>query len=87
MPVEVVQYAQYGIAFFILAIGAYLGKEALSAYKAKVTCTVPEVPNKMEEVVKNNTQAMDNLSTVLSQLQISMARQEEKMDELLRRQK
>jgi uncharacterized coiled-coil protein SlyX len=41
----------------------------------------------MEEVVKNNTQAMDNLSTVLSQLQISMARQEEKMDELLRRQK
>ena len=72
MPIEL---AQYGIGFFAVGGLIYLSTIYL---KSKNSAD-------LKEVVKNNTKAMNGLTTVLNSIQISLARQEQKIDELLER--
>ena len=72
MPIEL---AQYGIGFF--AVGGLIYLSAIY-FKNKNSAD-------LKEVVKNNTKAMNGLTTVLNSIQINLARQEQKIDELLER--
>ncbi len=72
MPIEL---AQYGIGFFAVGGLIYLSTIYL---KNKNSAD-------LKEVVKNNTKAMNGLTIVLNSIQISLARQEQKIDELLER--
>lgn len=72
MPIEL---AQYGIGFFAVGGLIYLSTIYL---KNKNSAD-------LKEVVKNNTKAMNGLTTVLNSIQIGLARQEQKIDELLER--
>lgn len=72
MPIEL---AQYGIGFFAVGGLIYLSTIYL---KHKNSAD-------LKEVVKNNTKAMNGLTTVLNSIQISLVRQEQKIDELLER--
>jgi len=72
MPIEL---AQYGIGFFAVGGLIYLSTIYLK-YKNSAD---------LKEVVKNNTKAMNGLTTVLNSIQINLARQEQKIDELLER--
>lgn len=73
MPIEL---AQYGIGFF--AVGGL------------VFIIFQYIKNKdgsldLKEVVKNNTRAMNGLTSVLNTIQIELARQDQKIDEILER--
>jgi len=72
MPIEL---AQYGIGFFAVGGLIYLSTIYL---KNKNSAD-------LKEVVKNNTKAINGLTTVLNSIQINLARQEQKIDELLER--
>lgn len=66
------ELAQYGLATFAVAGLLYLVDKWM---KAKNN-------NDLAEVVENNTKAMEKLTTLL---QVTLARQEQKIDELLER--
>lgn len=87
-----VEIAQYGIAVFALAGVFYLGGQFFRWMEArKPAQATPEnnkvidVLNDNNEVIKNNTRALENLSGLIQMLQINMTRQEAKIDELLER--
>lgn len=70
------ELAQYGIAFFTVAglfylIGLWLKRNDGS--------------DQIAEVVQNNTKALEQLATAIQTIQISLARQEQKIDEILER--
>jgi hypothetical protein len=66
------EIAQYGIATFAVAGIIYIVGQILKQ----------RGDNNLAEVVQNNTKALENLTTLL---QVTMARQEAKIDELLER--
>ncbi|AYO30792.1 hypothetical protein D2962_09380 [Biomaibacter acetigenes] len=66
------ELAQYGLATFAVA-GLLYFIDRWMKQKSE---------NDLAEVVKNNTKALENLTTLL---QVTMARQEAKIDELLER--
>lgn len=66
------EIAQYGVAVFAVAGLIYLIDRWM---KVKNN-------NDLAEVVENNTKAMEKLTTLL---QVTLARQEQKIDELLER--
>ncbi|MDI3311396.1 MAG: hypothetical protein QJR05_08215 [Thermoanaerobacterium sp.] len=66
------ELAQYGLATFAVAGLLYLVDRWMKQ----------KGENDLAEVVKNNTKALENLTTLL---QVTMARQEAKIDELLER--
>jgi hypothetical protein len=66
------ELAQYGLATFAVAGLLYFMDRWM---KAKSN-------NDLAEVVENNTKAMEQLTTLL---QVTLARQEQKIDELLER--
>lgn len=70
--------AQYGIAFFAVAGMIYLFGMWL-----KQKDDTNQV--NLAEVVQNNTKALEQLATAIQTIQISLARQEQKIDEILER--
>ncbi len=70
MPGE--ELAQYGIATFAVAGLIYLVDKWVKSRNN----------NDLVEVIKNNTKAMEELTTII---QVTLARQEQKIDELLDR--
>lgn len=72
-PVDVVDY---GLATFAVAGLLYVVNLFLSRKKDN---------DELMAVIENNTKAIDNLSNVMQALQMSLVRQEAKIDELLER--
>lgn len=66
------ELAQYGIATFALA-GVFYFIAQIMKQKSN---------NELAEVIQNNTKAIEQLTTLI---QVSLARQDQKLDELLER--
>lgn len=66
------ELAQYGIATFAIA-GVFYFVSLMLKQRAE---------NNLAEVIQNNTRALEQLTTVV---QVTLARQEAKLDELLER--
>lgn len=67
------EIAQYGIGFFAVAGLIF------------VVARYFDGKNDLAEVIENNTKALEQVTAVVQAIQISLARQEAKMDELLER--
>lgn len=67
--------AQYGLATFALA-GVFYFVGVMWKQKKD---------NDLAEVIRNNTKALEQVTAVVQAIQLSLARQEAKMDELLER--
>lgn len=65
------EVAQYGIGFFAVSGVVYIAREIIIANRNK---------GEWAEIVQNNTRAMEKLANIL---QVSMARQEAKIDEIV----
>ncbi|WKV08211.1 hypothetical protein Q2T46_11800 [Thermoanaerobacterium sp. CMT5567-10] len=70
------ELAQYGLATFAVAGLLYIVNLFLTKKKDN---------DELMAVIENNTKAIDNLSNVMQSLQMSLVRQEAKIDELLER--
>lgn len=69
------ELAQYGIAFFAVAGLIYIIARWIER-KDEIN---------LAEVVQNNTKALEQVTAVVQAIQISLTRQEAKIDELLER--
>lgn len=69
------ELAQYGLATFAVAGLLYI----VSLFVGK------KKDNELSEVIENNTKALNNLSNIIQTMQLTMVRQEQKIDELLER--
>jgi len=72
------EIAQYGIAIFAIAILGYVFVKIIGTPK-------PDNSRELLAVIDNNTKALRELMAVLHQIEVQMARQETKIDELLAR--
>lgn len=75
MPVPDAELAQYGIGFFAVAGLIFI----VTRYFDRSS------NNELAEVIQNNTKALEQVTTVVQAIQLSLARQEAKIDELLER--
>ena len=71
------ELAQYGIGFFavgglIFIVARYLDKRHTEKKDSGIA-----------EVIKNNTKALEQITSVVQAIQLSLTRQEAKIDELL----
>jgi len=73
------EIAQYGIAIFAIAMLGYVFVKIIGAPKPA------DNSKELALVIENNTKALRELMTVLHQIEVQMARQETKIDELLAR--
>lgn len=75
-PVDVVDYglATFAVAGILYVVSLFLSKKKSNEDNAELMA-----------VIENNTKAIDNLSNVMQTLQMSLIRQEAKIDELLER--
>lgn len=69
------ELAQYGVATFAIAGLVYV----MTKFFDKKS------NNELAEVIKNNTKALEQVSSVVQAIQLSLTRQEAKIDELLER--
>ncbi|MDN5345022.1 MAG: hypothetical protein PWQ18_1136 [Clostridia bacterium] len=69
------ELAQYGLATFAVAGLLYVVSLFLNKKK----------DSDLSEVVENNTKALNSLANVIQSIQLSLVRQEQKIDELLER--
>lgn len=69
------ELAQYGVATFAIAGLVYV----MTKFFDKKS------NNELVEVIKNNTKALEQVSSVVQAIQLSLTRQEAKIDELLER--
>ncbi|MDI3548111.1 MAG: hypothetical protein PWR10_1763 [Halanaerobiales bacterium] len=69
------EIAQYGIATFAVAGIIYVVGQALKQRNDQ----------NMTAVIENNTKALEQVATAIQAMQVAMARQEAKIDELLER--
>lgn len=69
------EIAQYGIGFFAVAGLIFVVARYFDGRNN----------NNLAEVIQNNTKALEQITVVVQAIQISLARQEAKMDELLER--
>lgn len=70
------ELAQYGIAFFTVAGLIYIMARYFSDRREEVN---------LAEVIQNNTKALEQVVQVVQAIQIALAKQEAKIDELLER--
>lgn len=69
------ELAQYGIAAFSIGILGYILGKWLDNKNGK----------EIAEVIQNNTKALEQITSVVQAIQLSLTRQEAKIDELLER--
>jgi len=69
------ELAQYGIGFFAVAGLIYIMAQYIS-HKSE---------NELAAVIENNTKALEQITSVVQAIQLSLAKQEAKIDELLER--
>jgi hypothetical protein len=69
------EIAQYGIATFAIAGLVFVVSKIFDKKQN----------NNLAEVIKNNTKALEQVTSVVQVIQLSLTRQEAKIDELLER--
>ena len=69
------EIAQYGIATFAIAGLVFVVSKIFDKKQN----------NNLAEVIKNNTKALEQVASVVQVIQLSLTRQEAKIDELLER--
>jgi len=69
------EIAQYGIATFAIAGLVFVVSKVFDKKQN----------NNLAEVIKNNTKALEQVTSVVQVIQLSLTRQEAKIDELLER--
>jgi len=69
------EIAQYGIGFFAVAGLLYVVTKFLDKKR----------DTRITEVIENNTKALEHITSVVQAIQLSLTRQEAKIDELLER--
>ena len=69
------EIAQYGIATFAIAGLVFVVSKIFDKKQN----------NNLAEVIKNNTKALEQITSVVQVIQLSLTRQEAKIDELLER--
>jgi len=69
------ELAQYGIGFFAVAGLIFIVARYIDSRKN----------NDLSEGIKNNTKALEQVTSVVQAIQLSLTRQEAKIDELLER--
>ncbi|NLY44115.1 MAG: hypothetical protein GX066_09175 [Clostridiaceae bacterium] len=69
------EIAQYGIATFAIAGLVFVVSKIFDKKQN----------NNLAEVIKNNTKALEQVTAVVQAIQLSLTRQEAKIDELLER--
>lgn len=69
------EIAQYGIATFAIAGLVFVVSKIFDKKQN----------NNLAEVIKNNTKALEQVTSVVQVIQLSLTRQESKIDELLER--
>jgi len=72
------EIAQYGVAIFAIAMLGYVFVKIIGTPK-------PDNSRELLAVIDNNTKALRELMAVLHQIEVQMARQETKIDEILAR--
>lgn len=73
------EFAQYGVGTLAVAGIIYIGIQVItSAFRQQAN-------SELVEVVQNNTKALEQVAIAIQNVQINMARQEAKLDELLER--
>jgi len=72
------EIAQYGVAIFAIAMLGYVFVKIIGTPK-------PDNSKELVAVIENNTKALRELMAVLHQIEVQMARQETKIDEILAR--
>lgn len=73
------EFAQYGVGTLAVAGIIYIGIQVItSAFRQRAN-------SELAEVVQNNTKALEQVAIAIQNVQINMARQEAKLDELLER--
>lgn len=73
------ELAQYGIGFFAVAGLIYVVTRLLDKFLEK------RKDVNIAEVIQNNTKALEQVSSVVQAIRLSLTRQEAKIDELLER--
>lgn len=80
---DMISLAQYGIAGLALVIVGYmLGTNLMQRSTSEA---IAEALEPIKQLVKNNTDALKELSCFMQGIQVSLAKQETKLDELLER--
>jgi len=72
--------AEYGLAMFAVAMLGYVLVKVLVQPKSERN---EAVPKEFVQVIENNTAVMRELMDVIRELQIEMAKQQVKLDEIL----
>jgi len=72
--------AEYGLAMFAVAMLGYVLVKVLVRPKSERN---EAVPKEFVQVIENNTAVMRELMEVIRELQIEMAKQQVKLDEIL----
>jgi len=72
--------AEYGLAIFAVAMLGYVLVKVLAQPKSERN---EAVPKELVQVIENNTAVMRELMDVIRELQVEMAKQQVKLDEIL----
>ena len=72
--------AEYGLAIFVVAMLGYVLVKVLAQPKSERN---EAVPKELVQVIENNTVVMRELMDVIRELQVEMAKQQVKLDEIL----
>jgi len=72
--------AEYGLAIFAIAMLGYVLVKVLVQPKSERN---EAVPKEFVQVIENNTAVMRELMDVIRELQVEMAKQQVKLDEIL----
>lgn len=72
--------AEYGLAIFAVAVLGYVLVKVLVQPKSERN---EAVPKEFVQVIENNTAVMRELMDVIRELQVEMAKQQVKLDEIL----
>lgn len=84
-PLDALNYgtASFAIVAVIYIVYLFISKKDKS--KQEESAEIKLIMESNKAVIENNTKALENLTSLLRELQISSARQEEKLNEILQR--
>lgn len=86
-PLDALDYgtAVFSIVAVIYIVYLYVTKNPTENKAEKIAKEYKQIIESNNAVIQNNTKALESLTTLIRDLQISMVRQEEKLNELLER--
>lgn len=84
-PLDALNYGTASFAIVAVIYIVYLFISKKDKDKQEESAEIRLIMESNKAVIENNTKALENLTSLLRELQISSARQEEKLNEILQR--